>query len=85
MGNDHSHLGGIEIEEKSVEVSDFWTHYSATIVNSENTTNLSVLIGELFVDGPLWTTHTPLEKNSKVFYTFIKNLQHDGCGFCSTL
>ncbi|KAJ3630110.1 hypothetical protein Zmor_027060, partial [Zophobas morio] len=35
------------------------------ITNSENTTNLSVLVGELFVDGPLWKTHTPLEKNSK--------------------
>ncbi|XP_044262343.1 protein-associating with the carboxyl-terminal domain of ezrin isoform X2 [Tribolium madens] len=65
MGNDHSHLGGVEIEEKSVEVSDFWSHHSATIINSENTTNLSVLTGELFVDGALWKTHTPLEKNSK--------------------
>ncbi|EEZ97411.1 protein-associating with the carboxyl-terminal domain of ezrin [Tribolium castaneum] len=65
MGNDHSHLSGVEIEEKSVEVSDFWSHHSATIINSENTTNLSVLTGELFVDGPLWKTQTPLEKNSK--------------------
>ncbi|RZB58829.1 protein-associating with the carboxyl-terminal domain of ezrin [Asbolus verrucosus] len=65
MGNEQSHLGGIEIEEKSVEVSDFWTHHSANITNSETTTNLSVLIGELFVDGPLWKTHTPLEKTSK--------------------
>lgn len=71
MGNDHSHLNGIEIEEKSVEVSDFWSHHSATIINSENTTNLSVLTGELFVDGALWKTHTPLEKNSKVFITLI--------------
>lgn len=66
MGNDHSHLSGIEIEEKSIELSDFWSQHSATVINSGNITHLSVFIAELFINGPLWVNQTPLEKNTKV-------------------
>lgn len=66
MGNDQSQLPGIEIEEKAVEVSDFWAQHSACVLNSDSVTNLSVFIGELFIDGALWTVQTPLEKYSKV-------------------
>lgn len=67
MGNEQSHLGGLQIEQKSVEVADFWSHHFATILNAETTTTISVFIGEVFVDGALWKTYTPLEKNSKVY------------------
>ncbi|XP_018570433.1 protein-associating with the carboxyl-terminal domain of ezrin [Anoplophora glabripennis] len=70
MGNDQSQLPGIEIEEKAVEVSDFWTQHSACILNSEIVTNLSVFIGELFIDGSLWAVQTPLEKNSKILMIY---------------
>ncbi|KAJ8910361.1 hypothetical protein NQ315_004977 [Exocentrus adspersus] len=66
MGNDQSQMSGIDIEEKAVEVSDFWTQHSACVLNSDSVTNLSVFVGELFVEGSLWTTQTPLEKFSKV-------------------
>lgn len=65
MGNESSKLTGLEIEEKAVEVTDFWTHNSA-LLDNDNNTSLSVFIGESFVEGPLWTIHTPLEKMAKV-------------------
>lgn len=78
MGNEQSHVSGIEIEEKAIEVSDFWSQHSATINNSGNLTNLTVFISDLLVSGPLWTTYTPLEKTSKVqpFSNFITNIFH---------
>ncbi|KAJ8962134.1 hypothetical protein NQ318_018091 [Aromia moschata] len=65
MGNEQSQLPGIEIEEKAQEVSDFWSQHSANILISDNVTNLSVFIGEQFLNEPPWTSQTPLEKNSK--------------------
>lgn len=65
MGNEQSQISGLEVEEKAVEVTDFWTHHSA-IVNSGNLTNLSIFIGEPLIGGSLWITQTPLEKSSKV-------------------
>lgn len=67
MGNEQSYLNGIEIDEKSSEVSDFWSLHSASLLTETSTTSLSVLVGDLFVAGPLWKLQTPLEKNSKVF------------------
>lgn len=65
MGNENSHLSGLQLEEKAVEVTDFWIHHSAS-VNSGNITNLSVFVGEPLVGGSLWVNQTPLEKASKV-------------------
>lgn len=65
MGNEQSQIPGLEVEQKAVEVTDFWTHHTAT-VNSGNVTNLSVFIGEPLVGGSLWISQTPLEKASKV-------------------
>lgn len=67
MGNDQSQLSGLELENKAVEVTDFWTHHSAT-VNLGNITNLSVFIGEPLLSGSLWVSQTPLEKSSKVCF-----------------
>lgn len=68
MGNESSQLRDLEIEEKAVEVTDFWTHSTASLYN-DNVTSLSVFIGESFVDGPLWSALTPLEKMAKVNVT----------------
>ncbi|CAH0552708.1 unnamed protein product [Brassicogethes aeneus] len=64
MGNEQSQLAGLDIEEKAVEVSDFWSQHSAIICNSESTTSLTVFTGELLVSSK-WSNQTPLEKNSK--------------------
>ncbi|KAJ0181012.1 hypothetical protein K1T71_003097 [Dendrolimus kikuchii] len=69
MGNDSSHLSGLEIEEKAVEITDFWCHYQATIRDScryfslKSDGSVSVFKGEAAV-GPLWAISTPLEKFS---------------------
>ncbi|CAK1548225.1 unnamed protein product [Leptosia nina] len=67
MGNDASHLKGLEIDEKPVEATDFWFHYKATIRDScryfglNGDGSVSVFKGETIM-GPLWTVSTPLEK-----------------------
>lgn len=69
MGNDSSQLSGLEIEDKPVEITDFWSHYQATISDScryfslKGDGSVSVFKGEAAV-GPLWAISTPLEKFS---------------------
>ncbi|KAJ8734203.1 hypothetical protein PYW07_014754 [Mythimna separata] len=69
MGNDSSQLSGLEIEEKAIEINDFWCHYQATIKDScryfslKGDGSVSVFKGEAAV-GPLWSISTPLEKFS---------------------
>lgn len=65
MGNDQSYMTGLQIDQKAVEVCDFYTHYSASL-NSIHPSNLSVFVGERLVGGSLWQAQTPLEKISKV-------------------
>lgn len=71
MGNEGSHLNGLEIEEKPTEVTDFWAQYRATINDScsyfslKSDGSVSVFKGEAVL-GPLWTVSTPLEKFSNV-------------------
>lgn len=71
MGNETSHLNGLEIEEKAIETTDFWSHYQATINDScryfslKSDGSVSVFKGESVL-GPLWTVCTPLEKFSNV-------------------
>nr|XP_023013396.1 protein-associating with the carboxyl-terminal domain of ezrin isoform X1 [Leptinotarsa decemlineata] len=71
MGNEQSELSGVDIDKKAVEISDYWSQHSASILKSDGScTSLSVFIGELFVSGSLWSTQTPLEKcakNSMIF------------------
>ncbi|KAI4459452.1 scy1-related s/t protein kinase-like [Holotrichia oblita] len=64
MGNDQSQFSGIDVKEKAVEITDFWSHHSANI-NFGNFNKLSVFIGEPIVDGSLWLKQTPLEKSCK--------------------
>lgn len=65
MGNDQSQMPGLEIDEKAVEVTDFYAHYAATL-DSSNIATLTVFIGEPLIGGSLWLLQTPLEKSSKV-------------------
>ncbi|XP_017771213.1 PREDICTED: protein-associating with the carboxyl-terminal domain of ezrin [Nicrophorus vespilloides] len=62
MGNDQSRMAGMQVEEKAVEVTDFWSHHRATF-NTDST--VSVFIGEPLIGGSLWISNTPLEKASK--------------------
>lgn len=68
MGNDHSQLSKIEINNNPVEVSNFWSQYSAKIDNSENLTNLSVFVENSlnFKHDRLWASQTPLQRCAKV-------------------
>ncbi|KRT83713.1 hypothetical protein AMK59_3820, partial [Oryctes borbonicus] len=64
MGNGQSQFSGIDVQEKAVEITDFWSHHSATI-NFGNFSSLSVFIGEPVVNGSLWSKQTPLERSCK--------------------
>lgn len=68
MGNEHSRLPGINIEDEAKEVSNFWSQHSATIIKSNTVTNLSVFIENSpdYSDHSLWSSQTPLQKCSKV-------------------
>lgn len=76
MGNDSSHLSGLEVNEKAIEITDFWAHYHATVHDSGYFFNLkgygsiSVFKSEVVVLGSLWSSHTPLEKCAIVSDTF---------------
>lgn len=71
MGNENSQLNGLEVEEKATEITDFWSHYQATIKDScryfsfKGDGSVSVFKGEIVL-GPLWNISSPLEKFSNV-------------------
>lgn len=68
MGNEQSQLPGIVIADEAIEVSNFWSQYSAVIYESKNTTNLSVFIEDPFTyaDNSFWSVQTPLQRCTKV-------------------
>lgn len=66
MGNEHSQMNGLELEEKAIEITDYWTLYSALLNTSSGETRLSIFKGEPVVQGQLWANKTPLEKAAKV-------------------
>lgn len=67
MGNERSVLRGLEIEEKAVEVTDYWMHYDAS-VHDTNIQRLSVFISEpsLHFTGTFGRP-PPLERAAKNF------------------
>lgn len=65
MGNEQSQIPGIEIDRKIIEVSDFWTQHSASISGADNVSRLTIFIGDLFINEPVWSPITPLERFSK--------------------
>lgn len=73
MGNENSQLSGLEIEDKAVEITEFWQQYQATIKDScryfslKGDGSVSVFKGEAAA-GPLWAVSTPLEKFCNVSF-----------------
>lgn len=66
MGQDHSKLTGLLIDEKAVEVTDFWSLFNAEVPNDDGATRLSIFKGEPLVSGQLWVLQSPLERAIKV-------------------
>lgn len=66
MGNEKSALNGIEIDEKAIEVTDFWTQYSANVQNY-NSQKVSVFNSEPSLHYTAsFGRPTPLERIAKV-------------------
>ncbi|XP_029049855.1 protein-associating with the carboxyl-terminal domain of ezrin isoform X2 [Osmia bicornis bicornis] len=65
MGNEKSAPSGLEIDEKSVEITDFWIHYTAHI-NDYNAEKVSVFISEPSLHyNANFGNPSPLEKAAK--------------------
>jgi hypothetical protein len=62
MGNEASHLSGLEIDEKVIEVTDGWTLHSGTVCAGSNS-KVSVFISEALGNGG---STVILEKAAKV-------------------
>lgn len=68
MGNDQSshQLKGLHIDEKAIEVTDFWSIYCGEVPNVNNVPQLiSIFKGESVVTGQLWKNKSPLERATK--------------------
>lgn len=66
MGNEKSALNGLEIDEKSVEVTDFWVHYTAR-VNGYGAQRVSLFVSEPSLHySANFGNPSPLEKAAKV-------------------
>lgn len=68
MGNDQSsrQLKGLRIDEKAIEVTDFWSIYCGEVPNVNNVPQLiSIFKGESVVTGQLWKNKSPLERATK--------------------
>lgn len=69
MGNEKSALSGLEIDEKPVEITDFWVHYMANVSGHNAQAAQAV---SLFVSEPAlhysanFGTPSPLERAAKV-------------------
>nr|XP_012234046.1 PREDICTED: protein-associating with the carboxyl-terminal domain of ezrin [Linepithema humile] len=67
MGNEKSALRGLEIEDKAVEVTDYWMHYDACIHDS-NLQKLSIFISEPSLHfTATFGRPSPLERAAKNF------------------
>ncbi|KAL6255924.1 hypothetical protein P5V15_013164 [Pogonomyrmex californicus] len=67
MGNEKSALRGLEIEDKAVEVTDYWMHYDASVHDS-NLQRLSVFISEPSLHfAATFGRPSPLERAAKNF------------------
>ncbi|KAM0730032.1 Protein-associating with the carboxyl-terminal domain of ezrin [Formica fusca] len=67
MGNEKSALRGLEIEDKAVEVTDYWMHYDASI-NDSNLQKLSIFISEPSLHfTATFRRPSPLERAAKNF------------------
>jgi hypothetical protein len=71
MGNEGSHLSGLEIDEKVVEVTDGWTLYSGTVCAGSNP-KVSVFVSEVSGSGG---NNVILERAAKVSMILVARLQ----------
>ncbi|XP_072748358.1 protein-associating with the carboxyl-terminal domain of ezrin [Anoplolepis gracilipes] len=70
MGNEKSVLRGLEIEDKAVEVTDYWMHYDASIHDS-NLQKLSIFISEPSLHfTATFRRPSPLERAAKNFMLY---------------
>lgn len=68
MGNEKSALSGLDIDEKAVEIADFWLHHSATLTSTTSSQSVSVFISEPSLHSAAsFGKPSPLEKTAKVF------------------
>ncbi|XP_044014563.1 protein-associating with the carboxyl-terminal domain of ezrin isoform X2 [Aphidius gifuensis] len=66
MGNEKSALSGLDIDEKAVEIADFWLHHSATLTSTASSQSLSVFISEPSLHSAAnFGKPSPLEKTAK--------------------
>lgn len=67
MGNEKSALSGLEIDEKAIEIADFWLHHSATLTSTTSSQqSLSVFISEPSLHSAAnFGKPSPLEKTAK--------------------
>lgn len=68
MGSDQSshQIKGLHIDEKAIEVTDFWSIYCGEVPNVNNIpTLISIFKGESVVTGQLWKNKSPLERATK--------------------
>jgi len=72
MGNEKSTLRGLEIEDKAIEVTDYWMHYDASIDDS-SLQKLSIFISEPSLQfTAAFGRPSPLERAAKVHLYFIR-------------
>jgi len=66
MGNEKSALRGLEIEDKAIEVTDYWMHYDA-YVHDSSLQRLSIFISEPSLHfAATFGRPSPLERAAKV-------------------
>lgn len=82
MGNEKSALNGLKIDEKPVEITDFWTHYMAC-VNGYNAQRISVFVSEPSLHyNANFGNPSPLEKAAKVNIDSLITLHIVECHMC---
>lgn len=65
MGNEKSALGGLQIDEKAIEITDFWLHHSASL-NGPSPQTISVFVSEPSLhSGANFGKPSPLERTAK--------------------
>ncbi|XP_012533635.1 protein-associating with the carboxyl-terminal domain of ezrin [Monomorium pharaonis] len=68
MGNERSALRGLEIEDKAVEVTDYWMHHDASVHDSSPEKRLSLFISEPSLHfTATFGRPSPLERAAKNF------------------
>ncbi|XP_055301451.1 protein-associating with the carboxyl-terminal domain of ezrin [Sitodiplosis mosellana] len=71
MGNDQSHIKGLEVDKKAIDSTEFWSIYNGELKN-ENipTTLITIFQGEQVVKGQLWSSKSPLERATRNFMLY---------------